>query len=247
MEKNNTAKISLSTFFLILAIAIILVMGFFIYKLNRDKNTEIQKSTELESQVTSLNGTVKDLQNKLDTISETINSSKNAEEKNYNTTEINTNEIASQCQKKFEDYFKLTRKLYCGGSLELLKDLNLVSTTPNYETTEYNYETFYKTNIKYADFKNAMLKYVSESLFESEINNTYAKNVNGYLEIYANSGSYTHINISKFELASNNSNTYTFNLSGILSSEDGAPDENVNWQVTFEKNGTDYVISSHKY
>ena len=230
-------------FFLILAIIIILVMGMYIYKLSYDKNNEIQKSTELESQVTSLNGTVNDLQNKINTISETINSNENTEEKN------DDNKVASQCQKKFEDYFKLTRKLYCGGSLDLLKDLNLVAETPSstqYETIEYNQETFYKTDIKYVDFKSAMLKYMSESFFESEIDNDGAKNVNEYLQIYANSGTYSHINITKFELVNNASNTYKFNLLGTLKFEDGSPAENVNWEVTFENNGMDYVVSDLK-
>ena len=62
MEEKNVTKISLSTFFLILAIIAIIVMGIFIYKLNNDKTAEIQKSTELQAQVNSLNGTVSDLQ-----------------------------------------------------------------------------------------------------------------------------------------------------------------------------------------
>ena len=72
MEEKNVKKISLSTFFLILAIIVIIVMGIFIYKLNNDKIVEIQKSTELQSQVNSLNATVSDLQEKIDKVSETI-------------------------------------------------------------------------------------------------------------------------------------------------------------------------------
>ena len=74
MEEKNVKKISLSSFFLILAIIVIIVMGLFIYKLNNDKTAEIQKSTELQAQVNSLNGTVSDLQGKINSISETINS-----------------------------------------------------------------------------------------------------------------------------------------------------------------------------
>ena len=74
MEEKKVTKISLSTIFLILAIIAIIVMGIFIYKLNNDKTAEIQKSTELQSQVNSLNDTVSDLQEKITSISETINS-----------------------------------------------------------------------------------------------------------------------------------------------------------------------------
>lgn len=74
MEENNVTKISLSTFFLVLTIIAIIVMGIFIYKLNNDKSAEIQKSTELQAQVNSLNGNIKDLQSKIDSINNTINS-----------------------------------------------------------------------------------------------------------------------------------------------------------------------------
>ena len=73
MDEKNVKKISLSTFFLILAIIAIAVMGIFIYKLNKDKAMETQKSSELQAQVNSLNGTVSDLQGKINNISETLN------------------------------------------------------------------------------------------------------------------------------------------------------------------------------
>lgn len=73
MEEKKVTKISLSTFFLILAIIAIIVMGIFIYKLNNDKTVEIQKSTELQAKVNSLNGTVSKLQGKINKVSETVN------------------------------------------------------------------------------------------------------------------------------------------------------------------------------
>lgn len=77
MEEKNVTKISLSTFFLILAIIAIIVMGVFIYKLNNDKTAEVQKSTELQAQVNSLNGTVSDLQGKINNISNIAQSNEN--------------------------------------------------------------------------------------------------------------------------------------------------------------------------
>lgn len=89
MEEKKVTKISLSTFFLILAIIAIIVMGIFIYKLNNDKIAEIQKSTELQSQVNILNGTVSQLQGKIDNISETINN--NSSGKDTTTTNTSNN------------------------------------------------------------------------------------------------------------------------------------------------------------
>lgn len=91
MEEKNVTKISLSTFFLILAIIAIIVMGIFIYKLNNDKSVEIQKSTELQSQVNSLNGTINDLQGKITTISETINKNSSNEKIIDKDTNITSN------------------------------------------------------------------------------------------------------------------------------------------------------------
>ncbi len=73
MEENKVTKISLSTFLLIIAMIIIAVMGFFIYKLNSEKNIEIKKSADLQTQVNDLNSTVNSLQSKMNTISETVN------------------------------------------------------------------------------------------------------------------------------------------------------------------------------
>lgn len=75
MEEKKTTKISLSTFLLILALIIIIVMGIFIFRLNNEKNIEIQKTTELQAQVNSSNGSLGDLQEKINTISATVNSS----------------------------------------------------------------------------------------------------------------------------------------------------------------------------
>ena len=66
MEKN-VIKISFSTFFLILAVIAIVIMGVFMYKISKDKSAEQQKSNELQSQVNNL-------QEKIDQISNTINS-----------------------------------------------------------------------------------------------------------------------------------------------------------------------------
>ena len=93
MKERNAAKISLSALFLIFAILVIIVMGVYIYKLNNDKKLEIQKSAELQAQVTTLNGTVSDLQGKIDSISNTINSSKSNENITSETTKYE--ELAS--------------------------------------------------------------------------------------------------------------------------------------------------------
>lgn len=75
MEEKNGKKISLSTCLLILALIVIIVMGVFIFKLYNDKSLEMQKNKNLNSEVSSLNNTVVELQEKLDTISNILNPS----------------------------------------------------------------------------------------------------------------------------------------------------------------------------
>lgn len=121
MEEKKVTKISLSTFFLILAIIIIILMGIFIYKLYNEKTIETEKSTELQKQVNNLNGTVSDLQEKIDSISEiTANTTKNnnsnstnvAESQNSNnktsstntSTEITTLNGEYHCNEEYESF-----------------------------------------------------------------------------------------------------------------------------------------------
>lgn len=76
MEEKKATKISLSTFFWILSLTIIIVMGIFIYKFYKEKTEATKKSADLQTQVNSLNETVSDLQGKINSISDTINSGK---------------------------------------------------------------------------------------------------------------------------------------------------------------------------
>ena len=98
MEEKNTTKISISTFFLILAIIAIIVMGVFIYKLNNDKKAEIQKSAELQTQVNTLNGTVSNLQGKIDSISRTINSNNSTNNENETGTSNNNTNLSNNTE-----------------------------------------------------------------------------------------------------------------------------------------------------
>lgn len=82
MEEKKVKKISLSTFFLIISLIVIIVMGIFMYKFYIEKIEETKKSSELQTQVNSLNEAVSDWQRKIDSISNTINS--NTSDKNEN-------------------------------------------------------------------------------------------------------------------------------------------------------------------
>ncbi len=126
MEEKNATKISLSTFFLILAIIAIIVMGVFIYKLNNDKTKEVQKSTELQSQVNILNETVSNLQGKIDTISNTINSNNATSKAESEKIQTTSNTSKDQNNIKYDEEISILD----------LKDLNNVNLEKYYE--QYN-------------------------------------------------------------------------------------------------------------
>lgn len=100
MEEKKYLKISLSTFFLIISIIIIVVMGYFIYKISVEK-------TNAEKKVNALEDTTNTLQNKINSISNVLssdNTSTHTENANIsntnnvketNTTETNTSTTSS--------------------------------------------------------------------------------------------------------------------------------------------------------
>lgn len=107
MEEKKVTKISLSTFFLILVIIAIIVMGIFIYKLNNDKTVEIQNSTELQAKVDSLNETVSELQEKINKVSETVDVEDSIQENSSNaltTNSSNKNDVTYTVSVKDEVY-----------------------------------------------------------------------------------------------------------------------------------------------
>lgn len=122
MEKKKAIKISLSTFFLILSIIAIIVMGVFIYKLNNDKTAEIQKSTELQAQVNSLNETISDLEEKIDSISHTINSDSTsnigANSSTSSTSTANTLKSSKKISKLIKNYEEAENLILNGTKID---------------------------------------------------------------------------------------------------------------------------------
>ena len=241
MEEKNVTKISLSTFFLILAIIAIIVMGIYTYKLNNDKSTEIQKSTELQSQVNSLTSTVSDLQGKIDKVSETVNSNSSAG--NTTTNNNSTSFTDEQVKTALANYLELRAHAGCDALLENLKEKGKL----NYDSSKDNIlnDGTVITSIKFSDYKNAMLNYVSESEFEKNWTSSlyFNENSNGYLTKVQGGGGlrvYTVNSITKTD-----NSTYSAKTTATLVDlNDSKEDENFTFSVTSYK-GT-CVIDSIK-
>lgn len=120
MEEKKSIKVSLSTVFLILAIIAIIVMACYIYLDKTNSNKEI---AELEANAVNMQNTINDLQGKINSISNTINSDKVSDDKNNNsssnqyldiTKELNENELfkVTKAIDNNDGTFTLMGKLY---------------------------------------------------------------------------------------------------------------------------------------
>ena len=92
MSEKAPIKISLSTFFLVIAILVIIVMGIYLYieKINSTKTI-----TELENSNADMENTIDNLQNKIDTIPNTISSDTSNTITQTQATSIPTNTSSS--------------------------------------------------------------------------------------------------------------------------------------------------------
>lgn len=205
MEEKKSIKISLSTFFLILAIIVIVIMGVFIFKFYNDKKVSDSEVKELESTINNLEG-------KINSLEETINDNgKNNDEITSKT--FSNNEI----KKALQDYLEL-KGIYAGSPGELLNKLG-------FEDLEIDddiiIEDFYKkTNIRYEDYKNKMLNYMTEECLENNFTE-FLGEANG--DLYCFNGGASRIS---FEIESINekgenyiANVYELDFEGTRSGE----------------------------
>ena len=201
MEEKGEIKVGLSTFFLLLAIIVIVVMAFFMYKLYNN--------------VENANNKVDYLNNQISEMKNEANISK--EDTELNNNEVNLSEKASVQENKEQDYSTEEVKqalekylnlegAFSGSPSELLYELGYKKSSIEEFPDKDNY---IKTNIKYDEFKQKMLEYMSEELFKKfntyiDIENCY-KNVNGYLYV-VDSGSSGHKHkVKSIELKSKDS------------------------------------------
>ena len=104
MEEKKAIKISFSTFFLIITIIAIGIMGFFIYKLNYDKTKATEQVNELSNRVSLLESTKKE-----PTIIEKTNS--NAEITKNNSDSVVDNTKSAYSYDNIKGLYKYNKKL----------------------------------------------------------------------------------------------------------------------------------------
>lgn len=111
MEENKVKKISLSTFFLILAIIVIVVMAIFMYKIYNEKIEANKKSVVLQSQVNNLNETVSELQEKINKVTENVNLNNSVDSAVITNTENNNVSSNSNDSDFPKEYIKIINRI----------------------------------------------------------------------------------------------------------------------------------------
>lgn len=227
MEENKVTKISLSTFFLILSLIVIIIMGIFIYKFYNEKIEATKESDDLKTQVNSLTETVNNLQGKIDNISSTINSDNSTE--NTNSTN-GTSFTDEQVKIALSNYLELRAHLNCNTLLNKLTEKGDLKydNSQDIETSINGTEGYYITNVKYSDYRNAMLKYVSKSEFERNWNSYYSEDSNGNL-IASDGGGTARVYTIK-SITKTNNLTYSAKTAYVI--DENSEEENFNFVVT---------------
>ena len=184
MEENQkTNKTKLSTFIIVLAVLVIIIMAGFIYMQKINSDREI---AGLKTDAEELKATVAELQGKLDSISNIAETS-NEEEKTTNTSVADemtsTSFTDEQVKESLANYFEL--KMTMGD--QILKKLTQKGLL-NYNESENkeivrggNLENKVTMKVKFSDYKKAMLNYVSESEFNKTFQDDFIVESNGDL------------------------------------------------------------------
>lgn len=183
MDKKEPIKISLSTFFLFIAIIVIIVMGYFIFKAFNDK-------TVVEEQNNNLNSQVNQLQEKINKVSEIANTTNSMNSNNSTNSNVKESEFSeAEIKEVLTKYLNIFKGK--GSSEGVLEKLGLLK-YGDYSNANLTDDNYIKTNIKYSDFKKKVLDIMTDECFNSINYNKKAETTefkeNDGLLYYSNSG-----------------------------------------------------------
>lgn len=106
MEEKKHIKISLSSFFLVIAIILIVILGYFTYKFYNEKNNANLEVTALTSKLNASENTINSLKNTIEesTSNETASSNSTNESKQVETTKKYYENLSSSISKELTEY-----------------------------------------------------------------------------------------------------------------------------------------------
>ena len=219
MEEKKTLKINVLTISLLLVI-IILIGYICIEKINSKRKIE-------------------DLENKINTISQTFTFSTNAKDSNVSNSDGKIEFSNTEIKKAISDYLNIF--VGWGSTDEILCDLGLMKNGEynNVNVTDDNYK---KTNIKYSDFENIVEKYMTKEWFEKiNAQRVLFKNIDGI--VYYNDVGLTGTKyvIGKVEIKGDYSDK-SYIATGYSENVDGSKNEEI-IEFHIENNNGKCIIS----
>lgn len=234
MNEKKTTKISLSTFFLIIAIIFIVVMAIFMLIFYNEKVEATKKAESLQAEVNNLQGKIDIILNTINSITVNENNSTNNNSKQFTDAQVKT---------ALSNFLELKAHANCDALLENLTEKGKL----NYDSSKNSFDqddSTEITTIKFSDYKTAMLNYVSENEFEKNWTSAiYMKeNDDGYLTKAQGGGSlrvYTIISITK-----NNDSSYLAKVSFVVDDIDDSTEEYEDLTFTIKSYNNNCVIDS---
>lgn len=105
-----------------------------------------------------------------------------------------------------------------------------------------NKDNYKSTNIKYEDFKNKMLEYMSQDLFKEQFS-TYFKDIKGELYIFDGGATGIKMDVSEVELISSDEGVYKYGVKGIEYPPEEGEDFEAEIQLKYGENDRYTVYS----
>ena len=235
MEEKKSINFALSGVLFVISLIIIAILGYFVYTINLEKNEAKNTVNTLTSERDNLQSSVNTLQSKLDEISQ----------------EENNQIITENCKTVLQKYLHFMF-LVDGAPENLLYELNLISEA-DYTKLQDSASTadYIKTSIPFDNFKNEILKYQTEEMFEKDFTSQkdqhlpLFKNEDGLLSVLNGAGGSQEYNVEEMTLITNTDNTYTFEAKYSQTFESAKETGKIT--ATFISSNGNYLISSIVY
>ena len=202
MKEEKEIKVKLSTAIIgiltLIIIALVIAVAL-LYKQNMEKANTQSESTGITSKTTNI-----------------IPNTKTDTEKKKNETGISDAVAIKLAKSTYEKYDKLSwyQDSEVGPMPYILKELGLETNEQIEKTLEKSKvndtTTYIKSNTKYEKFKQEMLKYMTEKLFNEKYKNY--KNMNGYVGYCHTAAGYISTSVMDVQLISKNDNTYKMKI-----------------------------------
>lgn len=216
MKKNNLLKIVI----LILVVGLILGLLFFL------KSKKVENNSKSE--------------NKIENVTDDKPENKVTEEKEEtNLSKLDIEERDEISKEKIENFLKVYKNSSPKG---ILISLGLID--ENYTSNPEDYiDRFYaKTDIKYEDFKNKLLEFVTEKLFNSYYDNQGFKNVDEYLCFSDIGGEEREYKVENMSLIDHTDSSMTYEISFFEESSNNIE----NAKITVIEKNNDYVVDIYE-